>query len=171
MGSGVLRHMLTCLSGQPRGFANRGQAERQRFPPISFSLVMASDGTRPAVPSTSGTSPSLTDLSLCRSCYVMNRLFLPARRGAGPRGAQEETRQEVSITIAPWGMSWRPWMATWPGCGCVDRLSWSTCGEPSTLAAVDGHVAGVAVMLTGCLGRLVPPWRPWTATWLGCGRH
>ena len=27
------------LSGRPRGFADRGQAERQPFPPISFSLL------------------------------------------------------------------------------------------------------------------------------------
>ena len=62
---------------------------------------MASDGS-PACPTTSGTSPSLTDLKgiVKDSLRELLRDELAARQDTGPRGAQEEMLQEVSTIMA-----------------------------------------------------------------------
>ena len=83
---------------------------------------------------------------------MINCLFLLARQDAGPRGAQEETCQEVSTIYAHRGMS-VCFLLSRPVAGlAIDRLAWVTCGELSTLAPVDGHVAGVRLVLVGFSG-------------------
>ena len=101
---GIVAREGAWLSDRLRGSADHDKLSGSVFHQFSSYCgfrVMESDGS-PAGPSTSCTSPSLTDLKGIEKDSLRELLRdEPARKtGRGSRGAQEEMRQEVSTIIA-----------------------------------------------------------------------